>query len=93
MEIESSNCVQVESEFKYDGAYTGPRFEKRKIIFLKGVGIIKSETIYKNGKSDVYTLDDYNIEESDSFLPLKEGNEWIYSIKYWRGPNKINIME
>lgn len=90
----SSKCRCVESEFDYPKTYTGPRPKKRLITFCRGIGILRSETIYKGEQRDLYVLRKFGIEKkSESWFPLDIGNYWVYDIEYSIGPNRICINE
>jgi hypothetical protein len=89
-----SKCLCIASEFDYPKTYTGPRYKKRIITLCRGIGIIRSETIYRSELIDLYVLRKFNVrKESESWFPLDIGNYWAYDISYSIGPNKININE
>ena len=90
----ASKCLCIESGFGYPKTYTGPRYEKRAITLCRGIGIVRSETIYRSGQRDLYVLRKFNVrKKSESWFPLSIGNYWVYDIEYSIGPNKININE
>ncbi|MCJ7649690.1 MAG: hypothetical protein MUP85_13830 [Candidatus Lokiarchaeota archaeon] len=91
----SPKCFYTESEFDYPKTYTGPRYDKRIITFCPGIGILRSETIYKSGQKDTYILKNHKIKDkTEMAFPINNiGNYWVYDIEYSVGPNKININE
>jgi hypothetical protein len=85
-------CV-IESTLDYPKTYTGPRYSKRLLIFVKGLGIVFGKTEYKNNDIDIYRLRDYKIQEEgkEFWFPIQVGNYWVYEIDYEHGTNKLNM--
>ena len=67
-------------------------YETKSLLFVKGVGLVKAVTTYRDGQKDEFTLKKYKVKEvSNAWWPFAIGNYWVYEIIYAYGPNKVNI--
>lgn len=86
------DSLLVQMEFSFPKTYTGPMYETKSLLFVKGVGLVKAVTTYRDGQKDEFTLKKYKVKEvSDAWWPFAIGNYWVYEIIYAYGPNKVNI--
>lgn len=91
-----NEVVQIMLSFEFPRNYVGPRYAYKKLIFMKGVGLVGAEVKYSDNRIDQLTLIKHKVksEKSDAWWPLNEiGNYWEYKIRYseGHGPNTFNI--
>jgi len=79
---EAERCA-VEMQFDYPESYTGPHPTCRHLEFMKGIGLIYSETRYPTGYVR-YRLYKWHVHgDSTSWWPVGDtGNYWVYEIEH-----------
>lgn len=89
----SSKALMLTLEYEFPQTYAGPRYKKKTLIFIKGIGLASAVIEYQGGKTDSFELVDFKVKEiSDLWWPVHTiGNYFEYRIQYEYGPTKVNI--
>ena len=86
------DCVKVISLFGIPEIYSGPALRKRTVWWAHGIGPVKINAEFRDGKC-IGELLEYYVVEEDGFWPMSLLNEWTY-IWYLDKPNtNRNVSE
>lgn len=83
-------CLEVLVRFDVPEDYTGPHYSLKRYWVAEGVGLVRLEMTYADGKKDVAMLKKFETGGPGG-LPFGPGNWWLYEWDCQFGPNRFNI--